>query len=441
MSHVPLSTDSSETLKKAREWLDTCKKEHKKCQAAKSQKLFYPSRLLDLHAECGSGVKLIDTRETDQRLLSEYACLSHCWGDVEAKCMTTDANLERNKLGVPWEEIPRTFQDAIEFTRSLGIRYLWIDNLCIIQRNEADWASEAALMCHVYTHSTITLAATKAPNSHGGLFSSRSPEYDSSSMPVSLPNGGGTLTVFARREMPHFPTSEAGPDRPLLSRAWVLQERILSPRVLHFCKTELLWECLSGDTCQCVSPAFSTGCQKTSWSTALSGDKEAAAPEEWLDIVQEYSKLYLKFRKDKLPALSGAAQRTAMFRNGDTYLAGLWKSGLPHGLAWWALGDAAQKKRPEGDEWAAPTWSWACIDAPVRFFWWMEAPNQPVAVTKKAEIEYYSADKAGRIRSGSITISAPAVEATLAYTGSESVTEKRGRNKIQSIILSIPLQT
>lgn len=100
-----------------------------------------------------------------------YICLSHCWGDFQP-IRTTTTNIEDHKKSIPWQFLPQTFQDAIDLTRFLSIRYLWIDSLCIIQDDRDDWAKESAAMASVYGNSYLTISATAAANCSKGLYAS-----------------------------------------------------------------------------------------------------------------------------------------------------------------------------------------------------------------------------------------------------------------------------
>jgi hypothetical protein len=98
--------------------------------------------------------------------------LSHCWGP--AQLITTTANtIEQRKAGIPLEDLPQTFKDAVSLTRNLGIRYLWIDSLCIKQLDEEDWEAEASKMGSVYSHSYLNIAATSSAEGRGGCFKER----------------------------------------------------------------------------------------------------------------------------------------------------------------------------------------------------------------------------------------------------------------------------
>lgn len=74
---------------------------------------------------------------------------------------------------IPWFELPKTFQEAIALTRKLGVRYLWIDSLCIIQDDHHGWEVESAKMATIYSLSYLTIAATHAADSQQGCFSTR----------------------------------------------------------------------------------------------------------------------------------------------------------------------------------------------------------------------------------------------------------------------------
>lgn len=131
---------------------------------------WYPSRLIDLgsiDSQSGS-IKLVDTARVKPE--GNYITLSHCWGGG------TPVKLKSENLSDFFLEIrslPKTFEHAVEATRKLGVRYLWIDSLCIVQDDPSDWMREAALMHKVYRHAWCNLSATAARNSNAGLFWNR----------------------------------------------------------------------------------------------------------------------------------------------------------------------------------------------------------------------------------------------------------------------------
>ncbi|KAF2024130.1 hypothetical protein EK21DRAFT_51272, partial [Setomelanomma holmii] len=115
-------------------------------------------------------LRLVDTENVAKPLW--YATLSHCWGPegLPDQAKTTQEALELHKQEIRTEHLPRTFRDAIHATKGLGLEYLWIDALCIIQGSKADWIQEGIKLASIYANSTITLAAESARDSSEGLF-------------------------------------------------------------------------------------------------------------------------------------------------------------------------------------------------------------------------------------------------------------------------------
>ena len=179
---------------------------------------------------------------------------------------------------------------------------------------------------------------------------------------------------------------------------------------------------MEGSACQCDAAEFRVSPKATLCAAVLKDridtDEDGQADDEndWLDLAEEYSALALTFGRDKLPALSGAAKRSSHFKSGDVYLAGLWKSQLPRSLAWEIPRDNL-KKHPEDDEWTTPSWSWASVETPFTFVYWVRNRFRysmaTGALLAHHKIESDPMDQTGRVRSGSISIACPIVHATL----------------------------
>lgn len=105
-------------------------------------------------------------------LHGRYIALSHCWG-TDRHIVTNRANLQSHKLMVGFGQLPKTFQDAVIFARALGIHYLWIDSLCIVQDDVQDWKNEAGKMASVYRDAYCTIAATGSQGDQEGMFVDR----------------------------------------------------------------------------------------------------------------------------------------------------------------------------------------------------------------------------------------------------------------------------
>ena len=175
--------------------------------------------------------------EEDRDKHMTYTTLSHCWGATTNRPLTANlANLASRKSRIPFDELPLTFQDAVTTTKKLNIPYLWIDSLCIIQDSTSDWEKEAGRMAKIYAGSVCTLSALGSKDSNGGFFGVAEKEMESV-FPYDLTLASQRIRVF-----PSKPNTWVL-HGPLMGRAWTLQERELSRRVLHFARDKLLWEC------------------------------------------------------------------------------------------------------------------------------------------------------------------------------------------------------
>ena len=160
---------------------------------------------------------------------------------------------------------------------------------------------------------------------------------------------------------------------PLLGRAWVYQERLLSPRIIHFTGYEMNFECFEGSTCPCDPnqhepwPPKRALVQLRAAKSNVDTNKldpagrlsqppsDTTSLDFWMSTVMAYSNLDLTYISDILPALSGVAKTVDKYRL-DRYYAGLWSSSLMEGLLWYTT---TPKHRP--GQYLAPTWSWASL--------------------------------------------------------------------------------
>jgi hypothetical protein len=158
--------------------------------------------------------------------------------------MTVQANYEEHLCHIPHEKLPKMFQDAVTITRALGFSYLWIDSLCIIQDKRSDWEVEFSLMDKVFQNSALTIAAADAENANIGMLERTPPKLQCCSVSPPERSRGGLLigpNLGSMRNNIYRSSNRAA----LSFRAWALQERLLSPRVLFFGAKELYYECRS----------------------------------------------------------------------------------------------------------------------------------------------------------------------------------------------------
>ncbi len=319
---------------------------------------YFPSRVLDI-----SDPNFVRLHHVTGRESGGYACLSHCWGTTRF-LMTTQSNLDDHYSHIPWASLPKSFQDAITITRRLRIPYLWVDSLCIVQDDKEDWKHESGEMADIYAGGKITISASMAASDLDG-FTSPTPAQHLSRTLKYRSEDGSTQTIRMRKTLTHG----VGPaPLPLLSRGWVLQERLLSPRVVHFTPDELIWECTEKTTCECNcirslwAPGFVPFNKDILYEPNLSKASKAELTVIWHQIIEQYSRLDLSFSRDRLPAISGAAHRFSPYKRCE-YYCGLWGNSFVRDLMWARTGVLETSRRLAH----VPTWSWISIDNQVAY--------------------------------------------------------------------------
>ena len=358
-------TWSESSIHRAHIWLEDCNNSHTRCKTNRNSFIDagYPKRLLDLRKPNKGFVTLLESFSSSRS--TKYAALSHCWGKAKQGHLLL-GNRENYLCGESLSELPKTFNDAIDVCQNLGIEYLWIDSLCIIQDSLDDWNSEAIRMADIYANSYLTIAATASSDDHGGLFKPLHP-LATFPMDFSVPKKG---LVRAAKVRAQYQLHELDlwnkyvNEAPLYQRAWVFQERLLSSRVLHFAENQLYWQCRSledTDSAEGLNYRWSrehavdllpaptdavhddeieTGIEETASASWIGLRPEETSPKDWLKvwdkIVYNYSPGRLTVPTDKLVAISGLAQRIQQLSHWSPsdYLAGLWRQGLPRNLLW-----------------------------------------------------------------------------------------------------------
>lgn len=239
---IPLrgeSTSSPGAIQMSKSWAQSCMQDHAACAFPATSPDFYPSRLVDLNPDASDKnlICVIETSET--RVDQPYMTLSHRWG-THKFAMFTELNRPRMMEGFSMMSLPQTFQDAIHVTQMFGIRYIWIDCLCILQGSAEDFEGEAGLMHLVYGNSYCNLCATGARDNFEPLFRDRGASV-AAYVEVNLARqkSPGKRYVLSNAQL----WKHAVFARPVSRRAWVMQERFLAPRILHFGTDQVLREC------------------------------------------------------------------------------------------------------------------------------------------------------------------------------------------------------
>ncbi|KAK8103123.1 hypothetical protein PG984_016269 [Apiospora sp. TS-2023a] len=126
-----------------------------------------PTRVVDLGPPHSTDPPRLYTSTPGEK--APYIALSHCWGGAIPSSTVTSNLATRIKHGLPLDQLPRNFLDALAVTRALGLRYLWIDSLCIIQDSPSDWSVEAGKMALVYAGAAVVVSALEARASTVGF--------------------------------------------------------------------------------------------------------------------------------------------------------------------------------------------------------------------------------------------------------------------------------
>ncbi|RKK11296.1 hypothetical protein BFJ66_g8908 [Fusarium oxysporum f. sp. cepae] len=414
------STSSEASFECLSKWINNCSDNHKSCNKLHARtgenREWLPARLVKIIRNADGVpeiIKVVETnRSNDLPPKIEYATLSYCWGRQPfTKLLRSDIE-SMATTGMPVKDLPATFRDAITVTNRLGLEYIWIDALCIIQLDAEDWSLHSVTMAKVYSYSAITLAAAASSDAHGGLFRERNP--------ASI-NGAKVNLKWPSHELegefylvPTDPWEKAVANSPLLKRAWVFQERLLSRGTVYFAHDMLYWECGELYASELypeagpwdlqyrykrfdVADRLPSGVQSvedyrfkhvyTELLTRELNAEKTVTDEEmflyvWASVVAQYSVGKLSKETDKLIAIDGVAEQLTSIVPREQYLKGLWKQeSLPLSLLW----RTETEEEPPSTR-VAPSWSWASVYTPVDFNFLFRAQTEPKVVTKIIDI-------------------------------------------------------
>ncbi|KAH7312027.1 heterokaryon incompatibility protein-domain-containing protein [Rhexocercosporidium sp. MPI-PUGE-AT-0058] len=360
------STESKETVDFVRRKLSHCDAHHSLCAKSRHAHYplcatsgvasgWYPTRLIDVGPaeQHGCSPRLIVTSRTP--ISGPYTTLSHCWGGVKTLSLT-ESTLDQFLQGIDALQVPKTFLDAFKLNRALGIRYIWIDSLCIMQDSTDDWNHEAERMLKVYQHAYCNIAATHSYNCHTGLFCNRIPKAMSLVLQVRYDTFAGTFR-FTRGES----WGEESLWLPLNLRAWVVQERYISCRIINFGSDQIVWDCYESLASEQFpeSAPFEGRSFKKHHGLLSTFTSELDFLYKWNNIIAQYSVSRLTFPdKDRVVAISSMAQHLQGLWNIE-YCAGLWRKHLELQLGWSSWRRRVKKRHAKL---LAPSWSWLSYD-------------------------------------------------------------------------------
>ncbi|KAF1850450.1 uncharacterized protein K460DRAFT_390954 [Cucurbitaria berberidis CBS 394.84] len=370
-----------------RQWVHDCNSNHI-CEP--KSLISMPTRLIDLKTRGDPNDLNLDC--SAHRQDKRYVALSHRWGDPDKHksiCLLKD-NLEQWQRHINLSKLPQTFQDAVNITRQLGLRYLWIDSLCILQDSENDWKTECQRMEDVFSFANVTLSATCSSGVKDGFI--RPDSIQNFRRRTAYP-----LDFITRdRERTRFYLCDAiddfkrdVEDSELSTRGWVFQERALSRRIIHFTKTQLYWECGEGirsETLNRLCNSKSAFMSDPEFPTSMASQYKGMRIKFFEEIYRRYSEKSFTYEADKSLAMAGIERRlervfkaTAWYGilhdpNDLSYLRRslLWRTSPPAENREAALkpGSLTYSIKYPADR-QVPTWSWMAVKSSIEY---MPAP-------------------------------------------------------------------
>ncbi|KAM3155714.1 hypothetical protein ABEW05_003753 [Botrytis cinerea] len=362
-------TWSYDAINIANTWLRMCDK-HDTCQDTTPNIL--PTRVIDVQS---SPPKLV----MGNGIIGKYVTLSHCWGiskehPFEAQYTSQTSTLSSRMEGMLLEDLPATFRDAVIATRDLGFQCLWIDSICILQDSIPDKSVEIARMGDVYGNAALCICATSGINSKSGFL----PPYPSLQPSVKLPfhsmnNEPGSYILFSQdlyESQNQFPIDWVWDihQRSIWNtRAWTLQERVLSPRILHFTCGRMYFECAKGffmetspeqeltenDLAGLRVEAGFIKARRLGHATELDSNNLSfdALVRLYYNLVDQYCQRDLSYSSDKEAAFAACSALFQKRLGFHTNVFGTFLEDLPRCLMWIPLGNSTLDS-----SW--PSWSW-----------------------------------------------------------------------------------
>lgn len=367
-----------------RDWMSYCCTHHQLCGG--NTPLDMPTRVIDVgnHGAPTTPVCLVTTDGLRER----YIALSYCWGPDTSGVLTLNASTHAALAqGVPETQLAKTHREIVSLARALGIRYVWVDALCIIQGDAKDWERESKAMAEVYGNATLTVIAGRSAATKDGFVANYSFSAQRRPSPCVLPVGGlidaGVLVVGACRSVSYGPVS---------GRGWCFQEKMLSRRAVVFAEQQLGFYCA-------VQGVWENGVTKPNlWrprflqrpgSSTATTSKTAKRPahlsaqdevlRDWYGILTQFSVCQLSNPHDVFAAIIAVSQQASRLLN-SRYLAGIWECDLVRGLLWrpahhfrTEIAMRAPTTRPKPSKFTtetgpvirSPSWSWAAVEGPV----------------------------------------------------------------------------
>lgn len=360
-----LAPNSPLSFNRLRGWLDECHSGHPKCKAFRTE--YMPKRVLEIRESLENLIVRLCTNPP----LALYATLSYCWGgDQHSK--TTKERLDQYEQEILFDTLPKTIQDAAIVTLGIGLKYLWVDAICIVQDDADDKQEQISKMHLVYRGAYFTIAAASAPSSYGGFLQPRE-RYRPTRVPARTDDNVFT-EVLLSPEYGGLVTSDH-----LFLRGWTFQETHLSTRIAVYSPREMVFCCLEGVRSDGGS-ATQIGTRTSAFSGAIDPGNQVFGslkhPSGWASIIEQYSRRNLTEETDKLPGIAALAEEYSQTKPVTDYFAGMWREDFLLQCLWTV--SPFRARRPS--VYTAPSWSWASVIGSIG------NPRTSLAISGKMEV-------------------------------------------------------
>ncbi|RYP15768.1 hypothetical protein DL765_005494 [Monosporascus sp. GIB2] len=276
-----------------------------------------------------------------------YAILSYCWGGdpiVLEASKTTSKNIQHRLAGFSLSKLPKTIRDAVDVTRAFGLRYLWVDALCIQQdQDRRVIQKDLDAMPEFYARATVVISAASAAHSDAGFLGPRNLLYRDYELDIALIDGENIENDRISLVERAFEKKR----EPIDTRIWTQQEDKNALCIFRFESERVLWSCretsIADSDIGGLSPScktFSTSSFDGSMFASMLTQTQAVCPElrltNWLQEVIHYSARCTENLDDELGAFEWTAKHMAVAMGWDPsqYKAGLWMKDMPRQLLW-----------------------------------------------------------------------------------------------------------
>lgn len=364
---------AADTIRFAKSRIRICTQSHLTCNSSAPLPLW----VIEI-SDDGLAARLVP----GSRRVARYVTLSYKWGNATRYTMTT-ANRSFLQHGIPLDQLPKTFSDAIELTHKLSYKYLWIDALCITQNDSREVSEQIAAMEDVYSGSDLTIFAAGGDDANWGFHRTRDATFV---YPIQVTVGAKlpwlSKSVYKTLWITNALERRENGIQPLYKRGWVLQEQLLSRRELVFHREYISWRCLCDNVSEVLPfnrkvhiPGYVRDgdglAEIRNWFWAKSTDvlhKADIALELYYRAIELYMGRTLTFGSDVLPAITGLLAMTKQ-RTGSEFYYGTCLQDT-RGFLW--VRSEFRKDRPNGSE-IPPSWAWTSCFGSSGYFMYVKS--------------------------------------------------------------------